>query len=169
MPELPLKSHYCWIPRPVFHPIHPNCSTLSTSTQDINGGIYQYHLENHEVTCLAKYNEIEQIGYEYLKLHGQFIDSKNDKLYICGGWSTAFLIYDVNTGRIKVDEDDDDHDGDLANCGYYVKTFHISSSTKNEIHILGWNKQRKFDCIQQKLACVKMFVHGIIQNCCTIQ
>ena len=80
LPELPLKVMHCWMPRPVFHPIDPNCIIFSTDTEETNGGIYQYHLKNNEITCLAKYNEIEGIEDDYLKYHIQFIDSKNNKL-----------------------------------------------------------------------------------------
>ena len=150
LPDLPFKVVGWEIPRPVLHPIEPNCIILSTETMETNGGIYKYNLENNETICLAKYNEIKAIRNDYLKSHTQFIDSKNNKLYICGGEGAAFMTYEINTGIIKVGENNDDYNYDLANCYSSAKVVHIVSSTRNEIHILEWDKHWKFDCIQQK-------------------
>ena len=150
LPELPSHIVY-YTPRPVFHPIDPNCIILSTENYGINGGIYKYHLEDNEITCLANYNEIESMRDKYLDDHTQFLDSINNKLHICGGEETIFITYEINTGIIKVGENNDDYNDVLAHCGPGAEIVHIKSSTKNEIHITNSIAHVKYDYIKRYL------------------
>ena len=159
LPELPSQIEY-FTPRPVFHPSETNCIILSTEKDGINGGIYKYHLEDNEITCLANYDEIESIREKYFEYHTQFLDSINNKLYICGGDDTLFITYEIDTKIIKVGKNNDDYNDELANCGPWTKVVQINSSTKNEIHILKSNVHGIYDYIQQNLIISKNVYFG---------
>ena len=148
--ELPL-SFARFYNKPVFDPTYPNCIILSTDSNQVSGGIYRYNLANNEITSLTKYAEHETIDNNLLNANGQFIDSKHNILYLFGGGHASFVTYDINTRRIRIGTANDNYHDELANCDYFGKTVHITTCSKNEIHIVGLKKHYKFDCIQQKI------------------
>eukprot|EP01084_Bolivina_argentea_P283499 485562_1 len=83
---------FCWyIPKPKYHPQNQNVIIVSTDYEEgSKKGIYEYNLIQNTFNKIHVYDEAFQPSY-----HGQFIDSKNELLYIFG--NHTFGIFDLNT------------------------------------------------------------------------
>eukprot|EP01084_Bolivina_argentea_P289064 496270_1 len=87
--ECPQKFHN-FIPQPSYHPKNKNVVIISTHYVTHNKGIYEYNLTQNTFSKMYTYDQTFRPSF-----HGQFIDSKNELLYIFGGGT--FGIFDLNT------------------------------------------------------------------------
>eukprot|EP01084_Bolivina_argentea_P288549 495265_1 len=97
---------YGWLPKPSYHPQNPEIYTYDQTFID-----------------------------HYPSGHGQFIDSKNELLYIFGGDDSKqgqikFGVFDLNTKKMNTDTE-----SALSNCGECPQSTYIPSPI-NECHIL---------------------------------
>eukprot|EP01084_Bolivina_argentea_P283501 485564_1 len=85
------QQSYWYIPKPCYHPQNQNVVILSTNYDEgSKTGIYEYNLTKNTFNKVHTYKQtFEPDG------HGQFIDSKNELLYIFG--NHTFGIFDLNT------------------------------------------------------------------------
>eukprot|EP01084_Bolivina_argentea_P283500 485563_1 len=88
--EFELKFRY-HIPKPSYHPQNQNVVIVSTSCGEAyKKGIYEYNLKQNTFNKIHTYKQT----FKPVR-HGQFIDSKNELLYIFG--NHTFGIFDLNT------------------------------------------------------------------------
>eukprot|EP01084_Bolivina_argentea_P289063 496269_1 len=67
-----------WFPRPSYHPKNSDVVIISTDSEEENcNGIYEYNLTKNTFNEIYAYKQ----GFEP-DSHGQFIDPKNELLYI---------------------------------------------------------------------------------------
>eukprot|EP01084_Bolivina_argentea_P026228 48751_1 len=83
--EFELKLDF-YFPKPAYYPQNPDVVIISTDYEEGNKkGIYEYNLTQNTCNKIYTYHPTFQ-PYE----HGQFIDSKNELLYIFGGDNATF-------------------------------------------------------------------------------
>ena len=138
LPKLP-KKFSIEFPKPTFYPIDSDTVIISARSE-----IFKYNLRNNEMELL------EQFDSTLIHHHEQFIDFKNNVLYIYGGDHCSFIQLNLNTATLKIGNDNDNYHQQVADCGELSKSVHISTTTRDEIHILGSVEHFKFDCNQQK-------------------
>eukprot|EP01084_Bolivina_argentea_P072017 130807_1 len=81
--------HY--VQKPSYHSTNKDVIILSTSHVEGNAkGIYEYNIKKNTFTKIYTYKQ----GFKP-RYHGQFIDSKNELLYIFGNGQLG--IFDLNT------------------------------------------------------------------------
>eukprot|EP01084_Bolivina_argentea_P053142 97571_1 len=83
--------HY--FPKPSYHPTNKDVVILSTNYWDVyrneKEGIYEYNMEKNTFNKIYTYDKFKPFN------HGQFIDVKNELLYIFGYGKLG--IFDLNT------------------------------------------------------------------------
>eukprot|EP01084_Bolivina_argentea_P311033 538329_1 len=90
--KLQLKLDW-YFPKPSYHPQNPDVVIISTNyAEGDEKGIYEHNLIQNTFNKIYTY---EQTFEPYN--HGQFIDSKNELLYIFGGDNATFGVFDLNT------------------------------------------------------------------------
>eukprot|EP01084_Bolivina_argentea_P159869 278446_1 len=78
--------------KPSYHPKDKDVITISTNMYEEKKGIYEYNLTQNT------FNKIYTYDQKFKPFnHGQFIDAKNELLYIFG--DDAFGIFDLNTKK----------------------------------------------------------------------
>ncbi len=138
-----------YTPKPIFHPTDQKCVIMSSNANEYTqSGIFKHNLENNESKLLVTYDAIG----EEMEAHAQFIDTKNNKLYICGDGS--FITYNLNNNEAKLGDINDNYNGELANVGGFAKAVHIRSPEIDEIHILGTYQHCKLNCNQQTITAI---------------
>eukprot|EP01084_Bolivina_argentea_P299571 516396_1 len=121
--ECAFKFHY-YIPKPSYHPKNKDVVVISTDCAEDCSGIYEYNLTKNTFNC----NKIHTYKQTFYRSHGQFIDPKNELLYIFG--NGEFGIFDLNTNVMTIDTE-----SSLRDCNDYPKSTYIPSPI-NELHIL---------------------------------
>eukprot|EP01084_Bolivina_argentea_P199258 340988_1 len=103
---------YC--PKPSYHPQNPVAVIISTDYDEGNKkGIYEYNLIQHTFSKIYTYDQTLKPEY-----HGQFIDSKNELLYIFG--YGTFGIFDLNTKVMNTNTE-----SVLRNCQGFPQSTYI--------------------------------------------
>eukprot|EP01084_Bolivina_argentea_P268916 456896_1 len=81
-----------YIPKPSYHPKNKDVVIISTAHYEgSKKGIYEYNLIQNTFNKMYTYKQTFK-PYD----HGQFIDEKNELLYIFGGDNATFGIFDLN-------------------------------------------------------------------------
>eukprot|EP01084_Bolivina_argentea_P106762 190975_1 len=84
------QTFHRYVPKPSHHPKNRDVIIISTLFLEGNKkGIYEYNMKNNTFNKIYTYKQ----GFEP-QFHGQFIDSKNELLYIFG--DDTFGIFDLN-------------------------------------------------------------------------
>eukprot|EP01084_Bolivina_argentea_P107976 192999_1 len=92
--ECEQKFDWCF-PKPSYHPKNKDVVILSTSTSEENKkGIYEYNTRRNTFNKMHTYDKTFNPFN-----HGQFIDAKNELLYMFGYGILG--IFDLNTKIIK--------------------------------------------------------------------
>eukprot|EP01084_Bolivina_argentea_P217997 370021_1 len=84
-------GHYS--PKPLFYPRSSNDIIISTNA-DVHmnsSGIYKYNISTNELELIHKYAKCAA----YHSYHGQFIDYKNEILYLVGGDYQTFNAFNL--------------------------------------------------------------------------
>ncbi len=109
--------------------------------------------------------------------HGQFIDHKNEKLYIFGGFGGSFITFDLNKKVMVEEEDNDDYNQEIRDIPHFPRSVNVSSPSKNDkVHILTKDaKHFTFDCKEilspfflkfGSETLIYIFFHGFYSNYC---
>eukprot|EP01084_Bolivina_argentea_P086414 156190_1 len=79
--------------KPSYHPKNKDAVIISTNTwEGSNKGIYEYNLQRNTFNKMHTYDQtFKSVS------HGQFIDAKNELLYLFGGHDATFGVFDLNT------------------------------------------------------------------------
>ncbi len=124
--ELKFQQYF---PKPSYHPQNPDVVIISTSYYEgSKKGIYEYNLIQNTFNKIYTYDETF-----YPLCHAQFMDSKNELLYIFGGPSATFGVFDLNTKIMNTDTE-----SVLRDCRRYPKSTYVPSPI-NEYHILSYD------------------------------
>eukprot|EP01084_Bolivina_argentea_P311034 538332_1 len=84
-------DYYC--PKPSYHPKNMDVVIVSTDYDEgSKKGIYEHNLIQNTFNKTHTYEQTFKP-----ECHGQFIDSKNELLYIFGGDNATFGVFDLNT------------------------------------------------------------------------
>eukprot|EP01084_Bolivina_argentea_P199256 340985_1 len=109
--ELKLDFH---IPKPSYHPQNPDVVIVSTDYDQGNRkGIYECNLIQNTFNKIHTYDQTFEP-----ECHGQFIDSKNELLYIFG--YGTFGIFDLNTKVMNTNTE-----SVLRNCQGFPQSTYI--------------------------------------------
>eukprot|EP01084_Bolivina_argentea_P234927 395467_1 len=129
--KLESLPHYWneYMPKPLIYPENSNSIIISTSSHDVNAGIFKYDLITNTMENLCKYDD--SIG---CIAHGQFIDC--DFLFIFGGENDLFFVFDLKINSNITQKYVDNVLHDIHNCGVDPNSVRISSNKMNKIHIL---------------------------------
>eukprot|EP01084_Bolivina_argentea_P277891 474593_1 len=122
--ECPKKFIY-YIPKPSYHPRNPDIVILSTDCNEPGeNGIHEYNLKSNTFTKIYTFNHL-------LRGHGQFIDTKNESLYMFGYRFNRHKlgVLDLNTKALVTDKK-----SALNNCNEFPQSVYIPSI--HECHIL---------------------------------
>eukprot|EP01084_Bolivina_argentea_P145608 255179_1 len=85
----------CYMPKPSRHPKNKDLIILSTSKWEGNNkGIYEYNTKRNTFNKIYTYKQ----GFEPSN-HGQFMDAKNELLYLFGYGQLG--IFDLNTNEMN--------------------------------------------------------------------
>eukprot|EP01084_Bolivina_argentea_P264622 448292_1 len=84
--ECALKFNNC-MQKPLYHPKNKDVAIISVGDK----GIYEYNLQKNTFNKIYTYDTFTPFG------HGQFIDAKNELLYLFGGNYVTFGVFDLNT------------------------------------------------------------------------
>eukprot|EP01084_Bolivina_argentea_P036105 66828_1 len=79
-----------YMPKPSHHPKNKDVVIISTDYWEEQNGIYEYNIKNNTFNKIYTYDKTFE-PYD----HGQFIDEKNELLYIFGREELG--IFDLNT------------------------------------------------------------------------
>eukprot|EP01084_Bolivina_argentea_P064465 117575_1 len=113
-----------YFPKPSHHPKNKDVVRISTHYLEGNKkGIYEHNMKNNTFNKIYSYEQGFKPSY-----HGQFIDSKNELLYIFG--LETFGIFDLNTNVMNANTKNT-----LGDCSEFPKSTYIPSPI-NELHIL---------------------------------
>eukprot|EP01084_Bolivina_argentea_P311035 538333_1 len=116
-----------YFPKPSHHPKNTDVVIISTDCEEDCCGIYEYNLTKNtfnKIYSYILYGSQRQEFYPFY--HGQFIDSKNELLYMFG--CGEFGIFDLNTNVINPKNT-------LCICSDCPQSKYIPSPI-NELHIL---------------------------------
>eukprot|EP01084_Bolivina_argentea_P127303 225160_1 len=118
-----------YISSPSYHPKNKDVVIISTHWLESNKkGIYEYNTKQNTFNKIYTYDQTFKPDG-----HGQFIDSKNELLYIFGGDNATFGVFDLNIKVMNTDTE-----SALSNCDECPQATYIPSPT-NEYHILSNN------------------------------
>ena len=133
---------HCYMPKPSLHPSKTNCILIGVS-QERKPAIFQYNLNNNKMEIIASYDDLDESEtFDYLINHNQFLDTKNNQLYL---FRAGFLItYDINDKTFNKKPADT-----VCVDSYNCNCIDIRSSGLDEIHILRHSEHFKFDCNSQ--------------------
>eukprot|EP01084_Bolivina_argentea_P238495 400661_1 len=124
--EVALKFGH-WFPRPSYHPKNKEVVIISPGQLEGNKkGIYEFNLIKNTFTKIHTYKQ----GFNPSR-HGQFIDSKNELLYIFGNGQSG--IFDLNTNILNTNTQ-----SALRDCNECPQSTYIPSPI-NEYHILTYD------------------------------
>eukprot|EP01084_Bolivina_argentea_P199257 340986_1 len=110
--EFELKFNHLF-PKPSYHPQNPDVVIISTNYHESKEGIYEYNLIQNTFNKIHTYDQTFEP-----ECHGQFIDSKNELLYIFG--YGTFGIFDLNTKVMNTNTE-----SVLRNCQGFPQSTYI--------------------------------------------
>eukprot|EP01083_Nonionella_stella_P199288 730866_1 len=109
--ECILKFVDC-LSKPSYHPKNKDVAIVSADK-----GIYEYNTKTNTFNEIYTYDQTFNPEF-----HGQFIDSKNELLYIFGGLNGTFGIFDLNTKIMNTNTE-----SVLRHCCGWPKSTYIPS------------------------------------------
>eukprot|EP01084_Bolivina_argentea_P028960 53787_1 len=119
----------CYNPKPSHHPQKQNSIIVTTDYDEgSKAGIYEYNLAHNTFNKIYTYKQTFKPEF-----HEQFIDSKNELLYIFGGNSATFGVFDLNAKVMNTDTKNV-----LRDCLLLSQSTYIPSPI-NEYHILTYD------------------------------
>ena len=126
--QLPFKLRYL-PPRPSWCNLSGNEIIVSTDYDDDNPGIYKYDITTNKHTLLSTYP-----SYQQPDGHAQFVDHRNSNLHILGGDNNTRFTFNLKTKQFKYPNPN--LWLELMECDNQSEVVHVSTSKKNEVHLL---------------------------------
>eukprot|EP01084_Bolivina_argentea_P064469 117580_1 len=103
------------LPKPSHHPKNKDVVIFTTNYHEgIKHGIYKYNLTQNIFDKIHTYQSTFNSSF-----HGQFVDAKNELLYVFGGYNNTFGtgVFDLNTKIMNTDTE-----SALSNCYHYPQS-----------------------------------------------
>lgn len=112
-------------------PVSQNATQIIITNNKYHSGIFVYNTMNNTMTLLSEFAEQFKLSF-----HSQFIDEKNNELYLFGGYhQEQTLVYNFDTKKLKQKSTELEIIGSSPARSLYIKSTHQVLSCINGFHI----------------------------------